>query len=73
MEVLSWHLNETRKPPKKPQSEQMVSGMSQIQSRGAIQATKKLSMMWKNCHNFNITLLKTLLLNHVTQSVAAEV
>lgn len=47
--------------------------MPQIQSRSTIQATEKLGMMGKNCHNFNITLLKTMLLNHVTQSVGAEV
>jgi len=30
-------------------------------------------MMWKNCNNFNITLLQTKLLNYVTQSVPAGV
>jgi hypothetical protein len=30
-------------------------------------------MIWKNCHNFNITFLKTELLNYVTKSVAAGV
>jgi hypothetical protein len=43
----------------------MVSVTSQIQTSTAIQTTEKFCIMWKNCHNFNITLLKTMLLNHV--------
>lgn len=74
MEVLSWHLSERNEKTTQKTSVR-TDGLSDAPNtqKECYPSNWKFSMMWKNCHNFHITLLKTKLLKYVTQSVAAGV